>query len=268
MRTFNFFDKNNNLIKKKLFNDKKENNKILKEMGFFVVRSVFDNKTLEKYTTKFLAEVSKKKLNKTKNHLVEFKIDKINLFKKIYKEPKLKKIVKNFFGGNVGSDYFRIVKKDKLNSEPVFCHQDAGYQFGSFDRYSLFISLTKNDKTNGGMIVYPFTHKFGYLGDAGEISNEVTKKFNKICPVLDVGDILIMHSSLWHESEKNYSKMNRIYLEIHIQNLEEPSTKYKITGKRKKNMNIPFEKEKIFSNSRVQRIIKLKNKIDRLEKRK
>ena len=50
MRTFNFFDKNNNLIKKKLFSDKKVNHKILKEMGFFVVRSVFDNKTLEKYT--------------------------------------------------------------------------------------------------------------------------------------------------------------------------------------------------------------------------
>lgn len=268
MKTFNFFNKSNSIIKKKLFSDKKVNHEILKEMGFFVVRNAFNNKTLEKYKIKFLAEVYKKKLNKTKNHLVEFKIDKINFFKKIYKEPNLKKIVKNFFDGNVGSDYFRIVKKDKLNSEPVFCHQDSGYQFGSFDRYSLFISLTKNDKTNGGMIVYPFTHKFGYLGDAGEISNRVTRKFIKICPALDEGDILIMHSSLWHESKKNFSKMNRIYLEVHIQNLEEPSTKYKIIGKRKKNMTIPFKKEKIFSNSRVQRIIKLKNEVDRLEKRK
>ena len=115
------------------------------------------------------------------------------------------------------------------------------------------------------MIVYPGTHKFGYLGDVGEISSKITGKFFNYCPDLNIGDILVMHSSLWHESKKNINKTDRIYLEIHIQELDEPSTKFKISGRIKKGLNIPFDKSKIFSNSRIQRIIKLKNKIKKLE---
>ena len=187
----------------------------------------------------------------------------------IFKSNKnnLKKIVKNFYDGNVGSDYFRVVRKNSTNVKSVFCHQDSGYQFGSFDRYSLFICLTKSDYLNGGLVVYPRTHKFGYLGDVGEISKKITKKFFKICPELDMGDVLIMHSSLWHESEKNFEKKDRIYLEVHIQDINEPSTKYLICGKKSNLMKIPFDKNKVFSNSRSQRIVKLKNKIKKIEKK-
>ena len=83
------------------------------------------------------------------------------------------------------------------------------------------------------MTVYPSTHKFGYLGDAGEISKNITQKYFKICPDLKVGDVLIMHSALWHESNKNILKSNRIYFEIHIQNINDINTKYSIIGKEK-----------------------------------
>ena len=55
-----------------------------------------------------------------------------------------------------------------------------------------------------------------------------------------------MHSALWHESDKNFTKSNRIYLEIHIQNIDEPFTKYNIIGTRRKNIKPLFKKDKIF----------------------
>ena len=254
-------------MKKNHYINSKVNHNILSELGFFVLKNAFKKEDMEKYKSKLLLSLAKKKIKKTTGHLVEVKIDQLSFFRNIYKDRQLKNIVKNFYNGNVGSDFYRIVKKDKVNTSPVFCHQDSGYQFGSFDRYSIFISLTNNNALNGGMVVYPSTHKFGYLGDAGQISGKITKNFEKICPDLEIGDVLIMHSSLWHESDKNFNMKDRIYLEIHIQDANEPSTKFIITGKNKKITKIPFDKSKIFSNSRTQRIVHFKNKIKQLEKK-
>lgn len=257
---------------KKLINQEKYfgnfvNHKILEDLGFFVIKKGLSESTTNKYLNKFLEYLNNKKLKKTKKHLVEVKIDKINFFQNIFKNKKLRSLVKSFYNGKVGSDFFRIVKKDVKNSSAVFCHQDTGYQMGSFNRFSLFICLTDNNNLNGGMVLYPSTHKFGYLGDAGEISKNVTKKFQKVCPDLKTGDILIMHSALWHESGKNFIKKNRIYFEIHIQNINDPNTKYSIIGKRKKTLRQLPSTNMIFSNSRVKRIINFKKKINLLEKK-
>ena len=162
-----------NLYKKK-FIDKKINHKTLNELGFFILNGAFKSSTINQYKSKLLKNLEKKKIKKTKNHLVEVNIDKIDYFENIFKNKQLKKIVKNFYGGNVGSDFFRIVRKNRKNTSPVFCHQDTGYQFGSFNRYSIFISLTDNNHLNGGLVLYPSTHKFGYLGDTGQISKKIT----------------------------------------------------------------------------------------------
>ncbi len=255
------------LIKNKKFFGASVNHKYLDDLGFFVVRKGLSESTTNKYCNKFLKYLENNKLNKTKKHPVEVKIEKIKYFQNIYNDRQLKNIVKGFYHGQVGSDFFRIVKKDVTNTTAVFCHQDTGYQMGSFDRYSLFICLTDNNKLNGGMVLYPFTHKFGYLGDAGEISKNVTKKFQKVCPDLKAGDVLIMHSALWHESDKNFIKKNRIYFEIHIQNINDPNTKYNIIGKRKKILKHLPNTNKIFSNSRISRIVNFKKKIHLLERR-
>ena len=76
-----------------------------------------------------------------------------------------------------------------------------------------------------------------------------------------------MHSALWHESNENILKSDRIYLEIHIQNIDEPTTKYSILGTRNKLIKPLFQRSKIFSNSRVSRIINFKKKIRLLEKK-
>lgn len=254
------------LISKKRYYGKKVNHKVLNELGFYILKNVFNDKIINNYKSEFLSKTNNKKLKKTKTHLVEYKIHESPFFKKIYSEKDLKSIVKSFYNGNVGSDFFRIVSKDKNNTMGVFCHQDVGYQMGSFERYSLFISLTDNNYNNGGLIVYPCTHKFGYLGDTGEISKKITTKLNKIKTDLKSGDVLIMHSALWHESHKNKNKLDRIYFEIHIQDANEPTTRYMIIGKNKKNIMIKFDRNKIFSNSRKQRIAKYKKQLLSLKK--
>jgi hypothetical protein len=267
MNEKNFLKNIKKLINNGKYIDKTVNHRKLDNLGFFVVKDAFPLDTIKKYRSKFLKFLEKKKLNQTKDHPVEVKIDNIKSFQTIYKDKNLKKISKGFFKGRVGSDFYRIVKKDIRNSSAVFCHQDTGYQVGSFDRYSLFICLTDNNHLNGGMVVYPATHKFGYLGDAGEISKNITKKYLKTCPDLKAGDVLVMHSALWHESNKNFIKSNRIYLEIHIQNIDEPTTKYNISGTRNKILKPLSQKNNIFSNSRVSRIINFKKKIRLLEKK-
>lgn len=255
------------LINNNKFIDKKINHKTLDDLGFFIVKNAFPLNVTEKYTSTLFKFLKKKKINKTKKHPVEVRIDKLKSFQKIFKDQNLKKITKGFFKGRVGSDFYRIVKKDIRNSSRVFCHQDTGYQIGGFDRFSLFICLTNNNHLNGGMVLYPSTHKFGYLGDAGEISKKITKKYLKICPNLKIGDVLVMHSALWHESNENLNKTNRIYFEIHIQNIDEPTTKYNILGTRNKILKPLFQKNNIFSNSRVSRIISFKKKIRKLERK-
>lgn len=253
------------LIDKEKYFGNSVNHKLLEELGFFVIKNGLPKNIINKYHQKFLEFSESKKIKKTKKHPVEVKIENINFFRKIFREKHLKKLLKGFYNGQVGSDFFRIVKKDKKNLSAVFCHQDTGYQMGNFEKYSLFICLTDNNKLNGGMIVYPSTHKFGYLGDAGEISKNLTKNFINICPDLKAGDVLLMHSALWHKSNKNFIKKNRIYFEIHIQNINEPNTKYNIIGKRKKNITKLPNTDKIFSNSRISRIINFKKKIISLE---
>jgi len=78
------------------------------------------------------------------------------------------------------------------------------------------------------------------LGDAGGISSKITKNFNMT---------------------------DRVYLEAHIQDANESSTKFVIIGKNNNKIELPFDKSKIFSNSRVQRVVRWKNKVKQLEKK-
>jgi hypothetical protein len=258
-----------NLIKEKKFIGNKINFKILNYLGIFIIKKAFSDKIIFNYKEKYFENLRAKKIKKTRYHLTQVKISDTNALTKIIKENKFKDIVKNFYNGNVGCDFIRIVKKDLKNSGYLFLHQDTGYLVGGVDRYSLFIALTKCNYDNGGIIVYPGTHKFGYLGDVGEISKSLTKKFPKIQSNLEPGDVLVMHSSTWHESPENKVLKDRIYLEVHIQNAVEPNTKFLICGK--KNLTewkLAGEKELIFSNSRVKKIKKLYKEISLLKNKK
>jgi len=256
----------------KLVQDKKHigsgsiNFEILEKLGVFILRDAIDSNRIKYYLNHFKKGIGSGFLKKTQHHLTEIKIENSNPLKSIAEDPDFIKICSSFFDGNVGSDNIRIVRKDKDNFAPVFLHQDTCYQIGGFQRYSLFIALTDANSDNGGLILYPGSHNFGYLGDAGEINEEILpKNYPRILSDLSPGDVLVMHSAIWHKSSENLSKKDRIYLEIHIQNIDEPTTSIEICGSRRSNWRMTLNEGEIFKNSRVKKIQSLYKEIDDLK---
>ena len=104
------------------------------------------------------------------------------------------------------------------------------------------------------------------MGDTGEINEEILpNNYPCIETDLDLGDILVMHSATWHKSSESKNKKDRVYLEIHIQNIEDPSTVIEILGRRKSNWKLNTLNNEIFSNSRTQKIKKMYKEIEDLK---
>ena len=70
-----------------------------------------------------------------------------------------------------------------------------------------------------------------------------------------------MHSSLWHKSPKNKKKLWRLYLEINIQSVDDPTTQYILNGNKRNSYLLGSNQSQIFKSSRVQRIERLYKQI-------
>jgi hypothetical protein len=240
---------------------------VLDELGIFVLRNAFCAATVAKYRDTYFADLESEKLKKTTFHVTEVKVERDHLLTQIVREPEFLAVASAFFEGKVGSDFVRIVKKDAANRGAVFIHQDSCYQIGSLDRYSLFIALTDCGPHNGGLALYPGTHHFGYLGDAGEIGDVLPPGFPVVAPDLKAGDLIVMHSAVWHRSPESLSGADRVYLEVHVQPIDEPTTTIEICGERTSKWALRLKPEEIFVSSRTQRLRSLYQKIEALEAR-
>jgi ectoine hydroxylase-related dioxygenase (phytanoyl-CoA dioxygenase family) len=238
---------------------------VLNFLGVFIVKNAFKPATIDSYASTYFKELNGPELERNSMHLTEVKIHAQNRLNDIVLEPEFQNIAATFFQGNVGTDFIRVVKKDRTNVQPVFLHQDTCYQVGGFDRYSLFIPLTPCNFDNGGLVLYLGTHHFGYLGDAGEISDVLPSGYPKICPNLIPGDALIMHSATWHESPENKTLSDRVYLEAHIQDSNDPTTKIEICGQRNSEWVMHLTQDQLFHSSRAQRIKRLQQEIENLK---
>lgn len=227
---------------------------ILDELGVYILRNIFPVEKIDCYYQSYLDYKNQPNFDRTKFHLTEVKISSDNKLKQILQESEFLNIVKNFFSGNVGLYNFRIVKKDVDDTSSVFLHQDVGYHIGGFDRYSLFVPLTACGLNNGGLKLYPGTHKFGYLGDVGEIKDFLPESYPRIVPEVYPGDVIIMHSSVWHSSGENKTKLDRVYFDIHIQAADEPSTRDVLVGAKTSKWILNMEHDEIFSSSRTQKL--------------
>lgn len=124
----------------------------------------------------------------------------------------------------------------------------------------MFIPLTTCNLSNGSLQLFPGTHKFGYLGDAGEINLKVLPISLKKCtPDLNQGDILIMNSNLFHQSGYNFDASERIIVEIHILDSREPSSRYLISGLKQDKYQNFLSPEQLFSDSRTQKLKRFYN---------
>lgn len=238
---------------------------ILAFVGFYIVKNVFKQETIHRYKNKYDEYKVSQEFNRTPFHLTEVLFELNHPLSSILSEDDFKKFAKNFYNGNVGLYNIRIVKKDNVDVSPVFLHQDIGYQYGQFDRYSLFVPLTNCSEDNGGLTFYPGSHKFGYLGDAGEIIDVLPEKLIRFTPTVQPTDIIVMNSLLWHKSGKNNTADERVYYDIHINSADDTASKMVVLGQRNEKWQFDYSQDVIFSNSRLQRIKKLYEEINSLK---
>ncbi|HEU5046512.1 MAG TPA: phytanoyl-CoA dioxygenase family protein [Rickettsiales bacterium] len=160
-----------------------------------------------------------------------------------------------FFGGNVAVYRPVIFRKDKDNAKTVQLHSDLNYMMGTSERYSFFFALTEAKNSNGGLIVYPGTHHYGLLSDAGEINAKILPDdYPMLATDMKPGDVFIMNSATWHMSNPNEDKTDRVYLEMNIQHADDPTSHKIVSGHSKSEWKNPLTAEEIFLNSRVQRL--------------
>lgn len=247
----------NELIKKDKVYGERIDFEILNLCGFFIIRNYFSSNLIEKYRKIYFDYKFSKSFDRTKGHLTEVVFGLDHQLTKIIYEEEFTNFVAQFFNGNVGLYNIRIVKKDKDDILPVFLHQDICYQYGSFNRYSIFVPLTECNQENGGLTFLPGSHKFGYLGDAGEISDILPAELIRITPSVKPTDLIVMDSCLWHKSGRNSTLNDRIYYDIHINNANDTASKVVISGKRDEEWQFNYDQEIIFKNSRNQRLRKL-----------
>lgn len=119
---------------------------------------------------------------------------------------------------------FRLLVKDARSSGPVFVHNDIGYHIGSAPKLSAFVALSEVNEGNGGLRFWPGTHRYGYLGDVGELNPSVlAPAVQPVCPTLKRGDAIFMHSALWHDSPARVSGPVRVLADVIYERDDEPS---------------------------------------------
>lgn len=234
---------------------------ILDSYGIFVLRKAISIEIILKYRGYYEEYKKSSAFDRTKGHLTEVRLADDNPLLEILKEKEFRKIGAEIFPDGVGIYNIRIVKKDADDISPVFLHQDVGYQYGSFNRYSFFIPLSRCSKENGGLSFVPGTHNFGYLGDVGSIKESlIPNDLNIITPTVDLGDIVMMNSYVWHKSGKNEENTDRIYYDIHLNPSADPASKYILNDRDDREYALNYDKDVLFENSRLQRLEKFTKK--------
>ncbi|MBY0416957.1 MAG: phytanoyl-CoA dioxygenase family protein [Pararheinheimera sp.] len=249
------------IVKNERYAGKTLDLEFIRTMGFYILKNAVSKEKISNYYSEYKKSEN---LHVKNGHITNMTFDKVSPLNLIAFEPEILNLAKHFFNGNVGYLYPQIFRKDAENNKSVFLHNDICYMTGWFERYSFFIALTDCHKNNGGIAIYPGTHNFGLLGDAGELNAELVDNYPNVQAAMAPGDILIMHSATWHCSHENIDLTDRVYLEIKIQDANDPTTKHVLCGERTSLWHFDLTNDELFKNSRSQRLKQfydLKNKI-------
>lgn len=238
---------------------------IFDETGVFIIRNVFEAATIEQYRKRFYQLYVKQGTRDKFNH-VSMECEDPQL-RSLAKNKKLITIMSKIFGESLALFNFRFVVKDENNYGAVFAHNDVCYHLGFLDRVSAFVPITPVNPRNGGMEYFLGTHKFGYMGDAGELNVDYLESgWPSIAPSVMPGDLIIMHSALWHRSGTNFSKEDRVIADIHFQPANDPSGSELVSGEWETEYRFPHHKtQEFFVRSRISRMIELENEVKALK---
>lgn len=178
--------------------------------------------------------------------------------------PVILDAVEQVFGHDIALYNQRFIVKDKHARDVVFLHQDTPYHVGWPTKLSAFVALSRVMPENGGLIFYPGTHKYGYLGDAGEIRREHWAGASD-CPELTQGDFVLMHSATWHESARNTNGIDRILADIIYQPANDPSGNQLLRGEWLVDQMPESVRANLFVSSRTMRMREMQERITALE---
>jgi len=252
-----------------LFKGNRLNKTILDDLGFFVVKGLLEGQHCKELASLYSNLYSSKSIARSPRHSTEVKVDSNQEFENVFKNDSFSSIWKQLFKGNVGLGFVRLLSKSAESPSAVILHQDISYQYGDNEQYSIFLALSHCHNLNGGLSLYPGTHKMGYLGDAGELDSKVLPSdLFAVCPELNMGDALLMNSNTWHFSEAYTEGQERLMLEAHIIDGQSPYANNPLSGscnsEWKVEMN-PVNREEVsfFKNSRSQRIKQLQSELEK-----
>lgn len=243
----------------------KINFNLLEKFGVFVLRNFFDKDYISELYLEYKKLLASGEIKRSEFHKTEVRFEDKHLFAKILENTNFLELADQFFGGKVGIDFMRIIKKDNSDRDPVFLHQDSGYQVGWYDAYSFFIPLTECGAENGGLALYPGTKNFGHLGDVGGIGKILPVDFPFVQEHLKPGDVLIMHAGTWHFSTPNISGEERVYLEVNFRAANDPAVKKLLNTSDKREWVLNIGVTDLFVSSREQRIKALYQEINLLK---
>ncbi len=228
----------------------------LRYLGFHIVPRFIQPEVVNQFLTKFQRGEGVRPLE---HHPTRIACDQTWL-QLILDTPSYETLFKSgvFFEGNIAVDLPFIFRKDAKCSNRVHLHNDSDYQMGVYDRYSLFLALTAVNVENGGLQLYPATHQFASLGDCGEIDpNILPDNYPIVEPDMAPGDLLVMHSGVWHKSPPPERQELRLYLELHIKPSTCPTAKFPLYNAPVNPFRNLCDGSEIFVSSREQKILRL-----------
>lgn len=185
----------------------------------------------------------------------------------MYREPSLIDVMKQVHGQDVALYSHRFVIKDQFSRGKVFLHQDSCYQLGALNKCSLFVPLSIVNQDNGGLTFHVGSHRFGFLGDAGEINPDSFEiKWPQVTPELQPGDVVVMNSSVWHGSGPNNSGVDRILADMIVQPADDPTGIELLSGEWRTDIFYSTTNcIRYFNNSRVLRNLKYAKELENMK---
>lgn len=243
------------------------NKEVFEKTGVFVVRNALPKDLVQQWREEWDKFYNEKLVNGRNVNLsnpVDLKEELPPTLAKIYKNDILLDFVQQVFGEDVALYNHRFVIKDKFSPGEVFLHQDFCYHLGMPTKASFFVPLSYAGKKNGGLTYYLGTHRYGFLGDAGEINpSRFKEQWPQYTPELQPGDFAIMNSLIWHTSGINEAGIDRIVADIIYQPANDPTGKELLRGQWQTDFFIDrsLNPKDFFKWSRVSKIVDLNEKL-------
>lgn len=243
---------------------------VFAQTGIFVIRKAIPNETMRLWLAaweEFYTELMVKGRKVNPYNPVALDETPPEILADMHRHPALLDIVEKAFGPNIGLYNQRFVIKDQHSRGPVFLHQDYCYHIGWPHKASAFVSLSPMSPENGGLVFYPGTHHFGYLGDAGELNASVLPSdWPTLAPSLAPGDVALMNSNTWHRSGPHLGGPDRIMADIIYQPADDPSSIALVQGEWDTEIHFAREdRQNLFNRCRAKTVQELQRRLTELD---